>query len=142
MRQGRLRGAACWSAERRRRAKRCGATPPTPTPGSPRGIFSRFRSPPPWAGGAPPAGVGPLLDSALAVDPGFWLARLARADARRAQGDTSGARRDLDAARCEACAADMWPSWTAWHALALGSLGDTVAARVEADSGRARLHLP
>src|SRR2546425_9674153 len=94
-----------------------------------------------YAGTVSPAEVRPLLDSALAVDPGFWLARLARADVRLAQGDTSGARRDLDAARCEACAADMWPSWTAWHALALGSLGDTVAARVEADSVRARLHL-
>jgi len=35
----------------------------------------------------------------------------------------------------------MWPSWTAWHALSLGSLGDTAAARVEADSVRARLRL-
>src|SRR5437867_5389052 len=94
-----------------------------------------------YAGTASPAEVGPLLDSALAVDPGFWLARLARADARLAQGDTAAARRDLDAARCGGCAADMWPSWTAWHALALGSLGDTVAARVEVDSVRARLHL-
>src|SRR2546422_8304794 len=39
---------------------------------------------------------------------------------RSAQGDTSAARRDLDASRCEGCAADMWPSWTAWHALTLG----------------------
>ena len=88
-----------------------------------------------------PAEVGPLLDSALAVDPGFLLARLSRADARLAQGDTSAARRDLDAARCEGCAVDMWPSWTAWHALTLASLGDTVAARVEADSVLARLRL-
>src|SRR2546426_9493940 len=35
----------------------------------------------------------------------------------------------------------MWPSWTAWHALTLGSLGDTAAARVEADSVLARLRL-
>ena len=81
------------------------------------------------------------MDSALAVDPGFLLARLSRADARLAQGDTSGARRDLDASRCEGCAVDMWPSWTAWHALTLGSLGDTAAARVEADSVLARLRL-
>ncbi len=80
-----------------------------------------------------------LLDSALAVDPGFLLARLDRADARLRQGDTSGARRDLQASHCETCAADMWPSWTAWHALSLGSLGDTAAARVEADSVLARL---
>ena len=88
-----------------------------------------------------PAEARSLLDSALAVDPGFHLARLSRADIRLAQGDTSGARRDLQASRCEVCAADMWPSWTAWHALSLGSLGDTAAARVEADSVRARLRL-
>src|SRR5205809_2767771 len=41
----------------------------------------------------------------------------------------------------------MWPSWTAWHALTLGSLGDTVAARIEARSEehtselQSRLHL-
>ncbi|OLC73816.1 MAG: hypothetical protein AUH78_12290 [Gemmatimonadetes bacterium 13_1_40CM_4_69_8] len=86
-----------------------------------------------------PAEARSLLDSALAVDPGFQLARLSRADTRLAQGDTSGARRDLQASHCEACAADMWPSWTAWHALSLGSLGDTAAARVEADSVLARL---
>src|SRR5207244_1660648 len=56
-----------------------------------------------------PAEAASLLDSALAVDPGFLLARLSRADARLAQGDTSAARRDLDASRCEGCAADMWP---------------------------------
>ena len=88
-----------------------------------------------------PAEAASLLDSALAVDPGFLLARLSRADARLAQGDTSGARRDLEASRCEGCAVDMWPSWTAWHALTLGSLGDTAAARVEADSVLARLRL-
>src|SRR2546428_722034 len=88
-----------------------------------------------------PAEAGQLLDSALAVDPGFLMARLARADRRLRQGDSSGARRDLEASRCEGCAADMWPSWTAWHALALGSLGDTAAARVEAESVRARLRL-
>ena len=88
-----------------------------------------------------PAEAASLLDSALAVDPGFLLARLSRADARLAQGDTSAARRDLEASRCEGCAADMWPSWTAWHALTLGSLGDTAAARVEADSVLARLRL-
>src|SRR5207245_101307 len=35
MRQGRLRQTACWIGERRRRTKRCGATRPTPMPGSP-----------------------------------------------------------------------------------------------------------
>ena len=86
-----------------------------------------------------PAESGPFLDSALAVDPGFLLARLSRADARLGQGDTAGARRDLEASRCEACAAEMWPSWTAWHALTLGSLGDTSTARAEVDSVFARL---
>src|SRR5881296_3738920 len=37
-----------------------------------------------------PAEARSLLDSALAVDPGFHLARLSRADIRLAQGDTSG----------------------------------------------------
>src|SRR5438094_111421 len=74
-----------------------------------------------------PAEARSLLDSALAVDPGFQVARLSRADTRLAQGDTSGARHDLQASRCEVCAADMWPSWTAWHGLPLGSHGGTAA---------------
>lgn len=92
-----------------------------------------------YAGTVPPAEAESLLDSALAVDPGFLLARRARAGFQLGRGDTSGARRDFEVAGCEACPADMLPSMMAAHATVLHLLGDTAAARAEAEGVIARL---
>jgi TolB-like protein/cytochrome c-type biogenesis protein CcmH/NrfG len=79
---------------------------------------------------ATPAEAGPLLDSAVALDPGFLPGQYLRALVRFGQGDTAGARREQGTFRCEVCPADMRPVSLAWIAEGLRVTGDTAARTV------------
>jgi TolB-like protein len=75
--------------------------------------------------------IAPLMDSAIALDPGFPLLHSTRAIVGFLQGDTAGRRRELEAPPCEGCPSDMRPwSWVS-HANMLLTVGDTAAAQTE-----------
>jgi len=76
---------------------------------------------------------GRLLDSAIAVDPGFLLTYYSRGLTRFDAGDTTGARIDLESVKCTACPADMRPRFVGLRAAALQWTGDTNEARLEAE---------
>jgi TolB-like protein len=82
---------------------------------------------------AAPADFVPLLDSAMALDPGLPRLRMTRGVVRFGQGDTVGGRREEEAPGCEECTPDMKPAAWAWHAYYLVRVGDTAAAQLEAD---------